>query len=101
MITLRMKSYNMILAEKLQKYQLYYLEKLKKHEYLTGEEIFSSDQSRIIEQTRFTYSHLDKEFGKQIKTIDEQGEKQMKALEEHWKQLVKSNDEKDSLIHSK
>ena len=29
MITLRMKSYNMILAEKLQKYQLYYLEKLK------------------------------------------------------------------------
>ena len=64
--------------------------KIEKHEYLTGEEILSSDQSRIIEQTRCTYSPLDKEFEKQIKAIDEQG-----------KQLVKSNDEKESLIHSK
>ena len=64
--------------------------KIEKHEYLTGEEILSSDQSRIIEQTRFTYSPLDKEFEKQIKTIDEQG-----------KQLVKYNNEKESSIHSK
>ena len=64
--------------------------KIEKHEYLTGKEILPSDQSRIIEQTRFTYSPLNKEFEKQIKTIDEQG-----------KQLVKSNDEKESLIHSK
>ena len=28
--------------------------KIDKHEYLTGEEILPSDQSRIIEQAKFT-----------------------------------------------
>ena len=32
--------------------------KIDKYEYLTGEEIFPSDQSRIIEQARFTFLHL-------------------------------------------
>ena len=40
----------------------------------------SSDQSRIIEQARFTYSPLGKAFEKQIKTIEEQGKKQVEAL---------------------
>ena len=31
-----------------------------------------SDQSRIIEQAKFTYSTLAKAFEKQIKTIEEQ-----------------------------
>ena len=30
--------------------------KIDKYEYLTGEEILASDQSRIIEQAKFTYS---------------------------------------------
>ena len=55
--------------------------KVDKYEYLTGEEILPSDQSAIIEQTKFTYSPLSKAFEKQIKTIEEQGEKQVEALE--------------------
>ena len=36
--------------------------KVHKCEYLTGEDILPSDQQRIIEQARFTYSHLGKAF---------------------------------------
>ena len=46
--------------------------KLDKFEYLAGKEILLSDQSRIIEQTKFTYSALGKSFEKQIKTIEVQ-----------------------------
>ena len=49
--------------------------KSDKFEYLTGEEILPSDQSRIIEQAKFTYSPLGKAFEKQIKAIEEQGKK--------------------------
>ena len=45
--------------------------KIDKYEILTGEEILPSDQSRIIEQTKFTYSSLSKAFGKHIKTIED------------------------------
>ena len=51
------------------------LKKLSKSiKHLTGEEILPSDQSRIIEQARFTYSPLGKAFEKKnkIKTIEEQ-----------------------------
>ena len=65
------------------------LGKINKCECLTGDEILSYDQSRIIEQEKFTYSPLRKAFEKQVKTIKDQGEKQIKALEEHKKQLVK------------
>ena len=75
--------------------------KINKYEYLTGEEILPSDQSKIIEQTKFTYSPLGRAFEKQIKTIEDQGEKEIKALEEHGKQLVKYSDEKESLTHLK
>ena len=54
--------------------------KIDKYEYLTGEEILPSDQSRIIEQAKFTYSPLAKAFEKQIKTIEDQGIKQVEAL---------------------
>ena len=33
---------------------------IDKYEYLTGEEILLSDQSRMIEQAKFTYSPLGK-----------------------------------------
>ena len=54
--------------------------KIDKYEYLTGKEILLFDQSRIIEQAKFTYSPLSKAFGKQIKTIEDQGIKQVEAL---------------------
>ena len=47
-----------------------------KYEYLTGEKILPSNQSRINKQAKFTYSPLGKAFEEQIKTIDEQGKKQ-------------------------
>ena len=34
--------------------------KIDKYEYLTGEELLPSDQSRIIEQEKFTYCPLGK-----------------------------------------
>ena len=54
--------------------------KIHKYEYLTGEDILSSNQQKIIEQAKFTYSALGKAFEKQIKTIEDQGEKQVEAL---------------------
>ena len=51
--------------------------KIDNYEYLTGEEILPSDQCRIIEQAKFTYSPLGKAFEEQIKTIEEQGKKQV------------------------
>ena len=53
--------------------------KIDKYEYLTGKEILPSDQSRIIEQAKFTNSPLGKIFHKEIKTIENQGEKENKS----------------------
>ena len=41
--------------------------KIDKYEYLTGEEILSSNQRQMVEQAKFTYSPLGKGFEKQIK----------------------------------
>ena len=54
--------------------------KIDKYEYLTGEEIFPSNQRQIIEQAKFTYSPLGKAFKKQTKTIEDKGEKQKKQF---------------------
>ena len=43
--------------------------KIDKYEYLTCKKILPSDQSRIIEQVKFTYSSLSKAFKKQIKQL--------------------------------
>ena len=76
MIKLEMRNYNMILTEKQQKYQRKNKSgKIDKYEFLTGEEILPFDQSRIIEQAKFTYSLLGKAFEEQTKTIEEQGKK--------------------------
>ena len=48
-------------------------------EFLTGEEFLPSDQSKIIEQAKFTFSRLDKAFENQIKTIEDQGKKLIKT----------------------
>ena len=49
--------------------------KIDRYEYLTGKEILPPNQKKIIEETKFTYSPLEKAFEKQIKTIEDQGEK--------------------------
>ena len=46
-----------------------------------GEEIVSSDQSRIKELANFIYFLLGKAFEEQIKTIEEQGKKQGEDFE--------------------
>ena len=56
--------------------------KIDKYEYLTGEEILSSNRQQIIEQAKFTYSPLGKAFEKQIKTSEDQGKKQVDALKD-------------------
>ena len=73
--------------------------KIDKYEYLTGEEILSSDHGRKIEQAKFTYSPLGKAFEKQAKTIEEQGETQMDVVTNQSKKLealtIKDGDHKD------
>ena len=54
--------------------------KIDEHDFLTVEEILPSDQSRVIEQTKFTYSPLDKAFEKQIQTIEDPGIRHVEAL---------------------
>ena len=70
-------------------------DKLDKHEYLTGEEILSSNQQQIIQQAKFNYSPLGNAFKKQIKTIEDQGEKQVKEIQ------YNKHDYKDKLLLSK
>ena len=45
--------------------------KFDEYEYLTGEEILPSNQSRMIEQAMITYSPLGKALEKQTKTIED------------------------------
>ena len=99
MIRLEMKNCNMTLTEKQQKHQQYYLEKNDKYEYLKGEEILPSDQIRVIEQAKFTYSPLGKAFENQTKTIQKQGRKQIDSItnqNERLATLTNKNDHKDN-----
>ena len=63
-----MKNYNMILRE-VGKIPALSLGKICKYEFLTGEEILPSDQSKIIERAKFAYSAVGKAFEKQIKLL--------------------------------
>ena len=78
MIKLKMKSYN--INREAAKTSALSSGKLHKYEYLTGEDILPSNEPQIIEQTKFTYSPLEKAFDKQIKTIEDQEKKQIDAL---------------------
>ena len=64
--------------------------KLDKYEYLTGEEILSSNQQQLIEQAKFTYSPLGKAFEKQTKTIEDQGEKQTETIKDQGEKQIKA-----------
>ena len=54
-----------------------------------------SNQQKIIEQAKFTYSPLGKAFEKQTKTIKDQGEKQIKAIQDDKEQLLNINNDDD------
>ena len=75
-----MKNYNTILTKKEQKISTFSSRKIDKYECLTGEKILTFDQSRIIEQAKFSYSPFRKAFEKQIKTTEDQGIKQVETL---------------------
>ena len=53
--------------------------KIDKHELLTGKQIFTPDQSRVLEQSKFIYYPLGKALEKQIKTTEDQGIKQVEV----------------------
>ena len=53
-------------------------EKIDKYEFITGEEILYSDQSRVIEVAKFTYSPFGKALEKQTKAIEEEAENPLK-----------------------
>ena len=55
---------NMLLTDKQQKYQQYLLIKLVNINILQVKEILPFDQSRIIEQAKFTYFPIGKAFEK-------------------------------------
>ena len=101
-IKLKVKNYKYDINREAAKISALSSGKIDKYEYLKGEEILPSNQQRITEQAKFTYSPLGKAFEKQIKTIENQGEKQTKAIQD--KQLVNLNKDvnyKDKLILSK
>ena len=54
--------------------------KIHKYEYLTCEDILTSNQQQIIEQAKFTYSPLGKDFEKQIKKIEDKVQKKNGSL---------------------
>ena len=80
-IKLKIKNYNMILIDRLQKYQLYHQAKVINVNTLLVKKYYHlpPNQQQIIEQAKFTYSPLGKAFEKQTKTIEDQGEKTNKS----------------------
>ena len=72
-------------------------DKIHKYEYLTGGDILPSNKQQIIEQAKFTYSHLRKGFGKQIKAIKDQGKKQVGASENLKLKAIESRSDNKSI----
>ena len=68
---------------------------------MTIDEKIASNQRKIIEQVKFTYSSLGKSFEKQVKTIKYQGEKQIKAIEDNKRQLHNKQQGNNELLLSK
>ena len=50
-----------------------------------------SDQRRMMEQAKFSYSPLRKALEKKTKTFEDQSKIQITAIEDHGKQLVEFN----------
>ena len=83
-----MNNYNMMLTDiniEAAKISALSSGKIDKNEYLTVEEMMPSDESKVIEQTKFAYSPLGKAFEKEIKKTEDEGQKQVNAIEVHGK----------------
>ena len=91
MIRLEMKNSNMILIEKPLKYWLYHQAKLISMNILLVKKFYPSNQQKIIEQAKFTYSPIGKAFEKQTKKFKDQWQKQVEALKDLTKRTNKSN----------
>ena len=93
MIKLEMKKYSMILIEKQQKYLRNHWENVINTNILPVKIYYHRISSTIIEHTKFTYSPSEKDFEKQIKTIEDQGKKQaLKTLKSDNKLSIKDVD---------
>ena len=83
-----MKNCNTKLIQKQQKISALSPDKTDKYEDLTGEKIFSSDQRRVIQEAKFTYSPLEKALEnkqKQMKIEKESVENDMRTCDNIWK----------------
>ena len=78
----RMEKVTMTSDEKIRdgKLQSNVNKEIVKNEYVTDEEMLTSDQSIIIDEAKCTYPSLGKAFKKQAKTIKKQGQKQIDAI---------------------
>ena len=76
--------------------------KIDKYKYLTGKEILPSEQSRIKEELKFTYSSLGKAFEKHKKIIEEQEKKQIDVIANQSEKLeALTNKDDDHKVHYK
>ena len=91
MIRLEMKKLQYDINRETAKKSVLSAGKIENHESLTGQEILTTDQSTMIEQTKFIYTSLGKYLEKQTKAIEFQSERQIKAIGKHGKQLVEAN----------
>ena len=91
MIKLKMKIYNMILAEKQEEYQHYrQVVKLKNMNILQVKNFYLPID--IVEQANFTYFPLEKTLEKQIKTIEDAVKRQAKTIEDRAEmQILNTN----------
>ena len=72
----------MTLTKNQQQYYHYHQVKLIYTNFLKVKKYYLFDQRRVIEQAKFTYSHLEKTVEKQRKTTEDQGGKQRKTTED-------------------
>ena len=56
--------------------------KIDKYEYITVKEILPSNEKKITEQAKFSYSPLQKAFEKQTKTTEDQGKTQVDTFKD-------------------
>ena len=73
------KLYNNIIREAA-KISALSLGKINKYEHITGKAILSLNRRQMIEKAKCSYSHLQKAFKKQTKTIEDQGKNHRVAL---------------------
>ena len=84
-----MKNYNMILTKKQQKKSASSSGKTDKYEYVTSEEMLLSDQRKIIEKAKFTYSPLRSKF--QQNNLIEEVKNELNKIKEIKKTIGREN----------